>query len=60
MGNFYQDGDLIDAYCVKCRDKRTMLDSKIYISDSGRRRAKGKCAVCNAVVLRILSKTGDY
>lgn len=61
QGLIYQDGDLIDSYCVKCKDKRTMIDSIIQISDSGRRLAKGKCEVCKDKVYRVLGKaTGDY
>lgn len=60
QGLFYKDGDLIDSYCVKCKDKRTMINSVILISDSGRRRAKGQCEVCNDKVYRVLGKTGDY
>ena len=57
-GNYYQDGDLIDAYCVKCKEKRTMVDSVIKTSDSGRRMAQGKCKICGTKLNRILAKVG--
>lgn len=46
----------LDAYCVKCKDKRRMIDFVIKTSDSGRRMAQGKCPVCNTKVNRILGK----
>lgn len=46
----------LDAYCVKCRDKRTIKKMVIKTSDSGRRMATGNCSVCNTKVTRILGK----
>lgn len=45
-----------DVYCVVCRDKRTMLNGFIRVSDSGRRMAQGTCDVCGEKVNRILGK----
>ena len=52
----YIDGDNIDAYCVKCKDKRWIANMKITTSDSGRRMAQGNCDVCGTKVNRILGK----
>lgn len=49
----------IDSYCVKCKDKRTMVEGVIKTSDSGRRIAVGKCLACGTKVNRILGKTTD-
>lgn len=49
----------IYAYCVKCKDKRTMVDGFIKVADSGRRMADGKCELCGTKVSRILGKTTD-
>lgn len=34
------------AYCVKCKDKRTMKDVQVVTNDKGRRQAKGLCPEC--------------
>lgn len=47
----------LDAYCVKCKEKRGMQEMKIKVSDSGRRMAQGRCAVCGTKMNRILGKT---
>ncbi len=34
------------AYCVKCKAKRTMKDSRVETNAKGRRLAKGICPEC--------------
>lgn len=51
--------DDLESYCVKCKDKRTMVDFVIKTSDSGRRMAKGYCPVCGEKVYRILGKVSQ-
>ena len=34
------------AYCVKCKEKRTMKDAQVVTNDKGRRQAKGTCPEC--------------
>ena len=46
----------LDAYCVKCKEKREMSDYKIKVSDSGRQMAMGTCDVCGTKCNRILGK----
>jgi hypothetical protein len=51
-------GEIV-AYCVKCKDKRTMVEGVIKTSDSGRRMAVGKCLACGTKVNRILGRLTD-
>ena len=44
----------IEAYCVKCREKRTVENAEVVELDNGRRAAKGKCPVCGTTVNRFL------
>jgi hypothetical protein len=44
-----------EAYCVSCKDKRT-IDGHIRESESGRRMAYGVCPVCGTKMNRILGK----
>ena len=50
-----KDGDIYDAYCVKCKEKRNFV-GKILTSDSGRRMAQGKCGDCGTKLNRVLGK----
>lgn len=43
-----------EAYCVKCREKRTVADGKVEVNDKGRKMAKGICPVCGTNVTRFL------
>jgi hypothetical protein len=44
----------VEAYCVKCREKRDMKDEKIVTNDKGRKMAKGKCPICGTNLTRFL------
>jgi hypothetical protein len=46
--------DAIEAYCVKCKDRRTMQDSRVETLDNGRRAAKGVCPVCGTNMTKFL------
>ena len=35
-----------EAYCVKCKTKRTMQNAEVITKDNGRRQAKGNCPEC--------------
>jgi pimeloyl-ACP methyl ester carboxylesterase len=57
-----EDGPFVDAlakaepimaYCVKCRQKREMLDAHEVIMKNGRRAVRGTCAVCGTPLNRI-------
>lgn len=44
------------AYCVKCKQKRTMQDAKEATMKNGRKAMKGKCPECGTGMFRILGK----
>lgn len=44
-----------EAYCVKCREKRTMKDAEITQTKNGRKMAKGKCPTCGTTMNKFLS-----
>jgi len=49
----------VQAYCVKCRQKRNMVDAKEVTMKGkrGTRRAMtGSCSVCSTKMFRILGK----
>ena len=35
-----------EAYCVKCKAKRTMKNVQVITKENGRRQAKGECPQC--------------
>ncbi len=42
------------AYCVKCKEKRKMLDVEKVTMKNGRPAMKGRCEVCNTGMYKIL------
>jgi ssDNA-binding Zn-finger/Zn-ribbon topoisomerase 1 len=44
-----------EAYCVKCREKRTMKDAKMTKTSNGRNMAKGNCPVCGTTMNKFLA-----
>jgi hypothetical protein len=44
-----------EAYCVKCKTKRTIADAKQVTMKNGRPALQGKCPVCGTTLNRILS-----
>jgi hypothetical protein len=49
--------DKVIGYCVKCKEKREMLDVQKVEIKPGRPAAKGKCAVCGTGMYKILPKS---
>jgi hypothetical protein len=47
-----------EAYCVKCREKRTFEGTEVELKN-GRRAAQGTCPVCGTKVMRILGKSSS-
>jgi hypothetical protein len=43
-----------EAYCVKCKTKRTMQDARIVTNEKGRKMAKGVCPKCGTKMNRFL------
>ncbi|MBI4355360.1 MAG: hypothetical protein HY597_02765 [Candidatus Omnitrophica bacterium] len=46
----------MDGYCVKCKGKKEIKDSKEVKMKNGRSALKGKCPSCGTGMYRILSK----
>ncbi len=47
----------MDAYCVKCKAKKEMKDSKEVKMKNGRSALKGKCPDCGTSMFRIQKKS---
>ncbi len=45
-------GEAVEAYCVKCREKRTMAEPRAEITATGRAGTKGVCPVCGTTLYR--------
>ena len=49
---------MVEAYCVKCKDKREMKDAKEVVMErkggNKGRAMKGKCPKCSTTMFRIL------
>jgi len=43
----------MEAYCVKCRQKRTMKDVEQVTLKNGRPASRGACEVCNTRMFKI-------
>ncbi len=43
-----------EAYCVKCKSKRSIKNGTVKESDNGRRMAQGICPVCGTKVTLFL------
>ncbi len=44
----------MEGYCVKCKAKKEMKDTKEQILKNGRRAMKGKCTTCETSMFKIL------
>ena len=44
----------IEAYCVKCKASRKMLDAQPVTTRNGKSAAKGKCPVCGTTMMKFL------
>lgn len=53
---FKGDEKMADGYCVKCKTKREMKDSKEVTMKNGRKAVKGKCSKCGTGMYKILGK----
>ncbi len=47
---------MAEAYCVKCKAKKEIKDSKEVTMKNGRKAIKGKCPSCGTGMYRILGK----
>ncbi len=48
----------MEAYCVKCREKRPITSPREVTMKNGRKAIKGTCAVCGTGLYRITGKKG--
>jgi hypothetical protein len=48
------ESNTYDAYCVKCKIKRTIKNPEKSIMKNGRHAVRGICSVCNSKVFRII------
>lgn len=46
----------VQAYCVKCKAKKDIKDSKTVTMKNGREALKGSCDTCGTGMYRILGK----
>ena len=42
------------AYCVKCRQKRTVKNPKTVTTKNGRKALSGTCAVCGTKMMKFI------
>ena len=46
----------MQGYCVKCKTKREMKETKEYIMKNGRKAIKGICTECGTAMFKIVGK----
>ncbi|KKR46657.1 MAG: hypothetical protein UT82_C0009G0021 [Parcubacteria group bacterium GW2011_GWB1_40_14] len=46
----------VEAYCVKCKAKRMMVEPQEVDMKGGRKAMSGKCPVCGTKMFRIMGK----
>jgi len=52
-----QDEEVLEqGYCVKCKEKRNMVEAEKVEMKNGRPAMKGKCEVCSCGMYKILPK----
>jgi pimeloyl-ACP methyl ester carboxylesterase len=49
------EAESIEAYCVKCRQKRIMLEAKQIVTKKGRSAMSGVCPICGTQLFRFIS-----
>ncbi len=48
--------DTIEAYCVKCKSKRSMKDGQKVTMKNGKNAMQGKCETCGTGMYKIMPK----
>jgi ribosomal protein S27E len=43
-----------EAYCVKCKGKRKMVNAEVTTVKNGKSALKGKCEVCGTTMMKFL------
>ncbi len=49
----HKRGDKMEAYCMKCRAKKEMVDAKAITMKNGKPATQGVCPVCGTKMFRI-------
>ena len=49
-------GVYMEAYCMKCRKKREIVNAEQIVMKNGRAATKGECSVCGTKVFKINKK----
>ena len=44
---------VVEAYCLRCRSKRSMLEPEEVVMEGGRVRTQGKCSDCGRLISRL-------
>lgn len=52
----HNEEEVMEAYCVKCKEKREMQEPEEVEMKNGRLAMKGTCAVCGTGMYRIMGK----
>jgi hypothetical protein len=45
--------DIMEGYCLKCRERREMKDAKAITMKNGKPATEGKCPVCGTKIFKI-------
>jgi hypothetical protein len=45
-----------ESYCLKCKEKHTIVNPEKTVLKNGANAVKGKCEVCGTTVMKILPK----
>jgi hypothetical protein len=48
--------DTIEAYCVKCRQRRVIEGAKKITTQRGRRAMEGTCPICGTKIFRFIAR----
>ena len=44
---------MVEAYCVKCKQKQTMKDPQVVTMKNGKKATQGVCPVCSTKMFKI-------
>lgn len=44
------------GHCMKCKDKKEMVDAEVYVMKNGRKAMKGQCKECGTKMFAIMKK----
>lgn len=56
VGVIHQGRDSMQAYCVKCREKREIVEAEEVVMKNGKKAMQGKCGTCGTKLFRIMGK----